>query len=295
MSVKVWIPATIANFGAGFDVFGAAIEGLGDMIEIEPSDETIILVDGYEVPQDPEKNVAAVAARAFMRLVGEEQEFRMHIYKGIRPGSGLGSSGASSLGGAFAMARLLGIEDDAKIIKAATEGEKVASGMPHGDNVVPAYYGGFIILNSLEPLDVIKLPLDFELVIILPHVQIKTEYARKILPEAIPIGNAVLNVSNAASFIANIKEGNLRDACRYMEDYIAFPYRRILMPWFVAAKNAALEAGAYNLSVSGSGPALFAIGENLSDVGRAVKEVLEDMNIESEFFVTRLGGGVRCI
>ncbi len=151
--MRIRVPATIANFGPGFDVFGVGIGGEPyDELKFVESDEWEIEVEGYDVPTDG-RNVAVVAARALATLVGEELYLRMKLRKEIRPRSGLGSSGgASSLAGALAAARVLGIEDDGLIIKAALAGEEAASGSAHGgDNVVPAYYGDFTIIESLNP------------------------------------------------------------------------------------------------------------------------------------------------
>ncbi len=294
-AVKVWAPATIANFGPGFDVFGTSLNALGDVVELRESDELRVEVTGATVPLQPEKNVASVAAMSLAKMWGEEFSFHMRIEKGIRPGSGLGSSGASSLAGALAMARFLGVEDDELILKAALEGEKIASGSAHGDNVVPAYYGGFVIVNSLEPLDIVKMGVSLKLVVILPEVSISTEKARKLLPEKIPLRHAVKNISLASSLILSLLEGDTQDAARYLEDYLAFPYRQILYPWFHRIRKAAMDAGAYNIFISGSGPALFALGEDLREIGEAVKEEFESMGIESEYYVTRTGGRAKCI
>jgi len=293
--IRVKVPATIANFGPGYDVFGAAITALHDIVEIELSDIPEVIVEGYKVPQEPLKNVAYVAARALLQQYGMDDEIRMRIRKGIRPGSGLGSSGASSLGGAFAAAKLLGTEEGEKIIKAALEGERVASGTRHGDNVVPAYYGGFTIVNSTEPLDVVRMDMKLSLVVILPLLEINTGEARKQVPREIPVEHASRNIALASSLIVALISGDLAAAGRYLEDYIAFPYRRPLYPWFQDAKNAALDADAYNLMISGSGPAMFAIGENLCDVGRAVVEQLKSRGIDAEYYVTEIGGGAECI
>ncbi len=294
-SVKLFVPATIANFGPGFDVFGTSVNEIGDVIELQERDEIVVKVEGYKVPIEPERNAASVAAMAVMELAKEYTGFRMIVKKGIRPGGGLGSSGASALGGALAMAKLLGIEDDELIIKAALKGEFIASGEPHGDNIVPAYYGGFTILNSLEPLDVVRIDYSTKVAIILPEVVVNTRRAREILPRRIPRENAVKNIALASSLLFFLLRGDLRRASRYLEDRIAFPYRRVFYPWFDRIRRAVMDAGAYGIFISGSGPALFILGEDLEHVAKVAQEEFASMQIRSDFFVSQTGGRAKCI
>ncbi|AFK22586.1 homoserine kinase [Pyrococcus sp. ST04] len=290
--MKVYAPATIANFGPGFDVFGMAIERPGDEIIAKESDDFSIEVIGYSVPAD-DNNVALVAAKALFKLAGVEGGVRIKLKKGIRPRSGLGSSGASSLGGAVVAARILGIEDDALIIKAALEGEKKASGSPHGDNVIPSYYGGFTIIESLDPLRVHGIDISIKVAMVLPEVEVPTSEARKVLPKKIPIRDAVRNIAMASSLVLALKEGDLETVGRLLDDHIALPYRKALMPWFERVREAALNAGAYGVTVSGSGPAMFAVGENPREIAKAMGEAFEELGIKSEYWVTKTGRGAK--
>ncbi|NJE07482.1 homoserine kinase [Thermococcus sp. M39] len=293
--MKVSAPATIANFGPGFDVFGLCLDEPKDIIEVKESDEVIVEVDGFNVPEEPEKNVASVSALALLKMLKAEIGFKMKVKKGIRPKSGLGSSGASALGGALAMAKLLGIEDKELIIKAALEGERIASGSAHGDNVVPSLFGGFTILKSLSPLEVFKLDVNFKLVIVLPEVEVSTKKARAILPRYVPLSDAVRNLALASALISALKEGDLKKAGKLLDDYLAIPYRKLLMPWFDKVRKAALESGAYGVSLSGSGPSMFALGEDLRNIGKAMVEAFENEGIRAEYFITKVGGGARCL
>ncbi|AAL81178.1 homoserine kinase [Pyrococcus furiosus DSM 3638] len=290
--MKVYAPATIANFGPGFDVFGLAIETPRDTVIAKESDDFRIEVEGYKVPENDE-NVALVAAKALFKLVGEEGGIYLKLKKGIRPKSGLGSSGASSIAGAVAAARILGVEDDEIIIRAALEGERKASGSPHGDNVVPSYYGNFTIVESLNPLRVHNIEVDFKVVVILPSVEVPTSEARKVLPKKVPLKDAVKNIALASSLVLALKEGNLEEVGRLLEDHLALPYRLSLVPWFPKVKEAAKEAGAYGVMISGSGPAVFALGENLKEIGKAMKEAFESFGIEAEYWVTKVGRGAK--
>lgn len=288
--MKVRVHATIANFGPGFDVFGVGIGEPYDELSFRESSEWEIRVKGHDVPADV-RNTAVVAARALAEMVGENIALKMELKKGIRPRSGLGSSGASSLAGALAMARVLGVEDERLILRAAMEGERAASGSAHGDNVVPAYYGDFTIIESYEPLRVQRIPVDFEVVAVLPAVEIPTSEARRVLPPKIPLKDAVRNIALASSLVLALKENDLKAVGRLLDDRIALPYRRRLMPWYDRARKAALEAGAYGFSVSGSGPAVFAVGGDVAQIGKAVAEAFEEFGIEVDVYVTKAGRG----
>ena len=293
--MKVSAPATIANFGPGFDVFGLCLDEPRDIIKIKESDEIEVKVEGFNVPEDPEKNVASISALALLKMLKAETGFKMKIRKGIRPKSGLGSSGASAIGGALALAKLLGVENRELIIKAALEGEKAASGSAHGDNIVPSLFGGFTILKSLSPLEVFKLDVSFKLVIVLPEVEVSTKRAREILPRYIPLSDAVRNLALASALISALKEGDIEKVGKLLDDYLAIPYRKPLMPWFDNVRKAALESGAYGVSLSGSGPAMFALGENLRNIGKVMVEAFENEGIRAEYFITKVGGGAKCL
>jgi len=288
--MKVRVHATIANFGPGFDVFGVGIGEPHDELSFRESSEWEIRVKGHEVPADG-RNVAVVSAKALAEMAGGNIALRMKLRKGIRPRSGLGSSGASSLAGALAMARVLGVEDERLILRAAMEGERVASGSAHGDNVVPAYYGDFTVIESYEPLRVWRIPVDFDVVAVLPAVEIPTSEARRVLPPKIPLKDAVRNIALASSLVLALKENDLKAVGRLLDDRIALPYRKKLMPWYDVARKAALEAGAYGFSVSGSGPAVFAVGEDVAQIGKAVAEAFEGFGIEVDVYVTKAGRG----
>ena len=288
--MRVRVHATIANFGPGFDVFGVGIGEPYDELSFRESDEWVIEVKGYEVPDD-DSNVAVIAAKALASIVGEELALKMELRKGIRPKSGLGSSGASSLAGALAAAKVLDVENDSLILRAAMEGERAASGSAHGDNVVPAYYGDFTVIESYEPLRIHRIPVDFDVVAVLPSVEIPTSEARRVLPQKIPREDAIKNVALAASLVIALGEGDLRAVGRLLDDRIALPYRKSLMPWYGRVRKAALDSGAYGFSVSGSGPAVFAIGEDVAQIGKAVKEAFGEMGIDAHVHITKAGRG----
>ena len=145
--IKVFCPATIANLSCGFDVLGVALDSVGDEMLVRKSSEKgirITKIEGQELPLDTKKNVAGVAGLALLNAVGYKEGFEIEIYKKIKPGSGIGSSAASSAGAVWAINKLLGAPfTKLELVQFAMQGEKLASNVAHADNVAPAIYGGF--------------------------------------------------------------------------------------------------------------------------------------------------------
>ncbi|MHC1605600.1 MAG: homoserine kinase [Candidatus Methanofastidiosia archaeon] len=291
---KIKSPATVANFGPGFDVFGVALEAPCDIIEVEIcEDESSIEVINYDLPTEIDKNVASFAAKFLFEKRGIVTNFKMTVEKGIRPASGMGSSGASSVGGAFAAAALLGKVNDQDIIFAAVEGERLSSGNPHGDNVVPSYFGGFTSIVSLYPLNVVRIyPEGLNIVVVLPDVNVSTKDARGVLPGKVPIEDAVANVSKASYLIYSLMKKEYQNLGTALNDRLSVPYRKKLVPGYEEAEKAALDSGAIGFSISGSGPAVFAIvDENANEVADAIGEVFFNRGIKCDYFTSKVGKG----
>lgn len=191
-------PATIANFGPGFDSFGLCLESPRDRISIRrlPRSEYRLKVLGkHKLPSDPMENTASYAAIKLAELCGcRDVGFSMTVSKGMKPGSGLGSSAASSAGGAVAMATILGVRSKEMILEAAAMGEELVAGSRHFDNVSAAIYGGFTIVSDLKTRTVLQIrPPRFRIVVALPEISIETKSAREILPSSVAIADAVCN------------------------------------------------------------------------------------------------------
>lgn len=272
--VKVFAPATVANVACGFDIFGFALEQPGDQIVARLTDAPGVLIeaitgDGGKLPIHPQKNTAGVSVLKMIEHLGIKRGLELEIHKGIPLGSGLGSSGASSAASVTALNALLEYPlTPQELIPFAMEGERIACGSPHADNVAPALLGGFVLIRSYHPLDVVSIPcqLDLYCSILLPAIEIKTEEARKILPKAIPLELLVKQTGNVAGLVAGMVQGNDDLFSRSLRDEIVEPIRSTLIPGFAAIKHAALSAGAMGCSISGSGPALFALS-NSSEIG----------------------------
>src|SRR4051812_18933432 len=226
--VTVHAPATVSNVVCGFDCLGFAIGEPSDIITLRRISEPTVRIinkDDYGLPTEPSGNVAGVALLAMLREMDGSSGFEVEITKGIRPGSGIGSSSASSSGAVVAANHLLGRPfTNAELVAFAMEGEKLASGAKHADNVAPCIFGGFTLVRSLDPLDIVSLthPPLFATVIH-PQIEVKTSDARAILPTSVPLADAVRNWSNLGAFVAGLANGDYELISRSMVDVIVEP------------------------------------------------------------------------
>ena len=295
-SVRVHAPATVSNVVCGFDCLGFALAEPYDEVAVRKIDEPVIRishVDGFGLPTDPEKNVAGVALRAMLDAIDAEIGFEVEITKNIKPGSGIGSSSASSCGAVVAANHLLGDRfSKLELANFAMEGEKLASGARHADNVAPCIVGGFTLVRSTDPLDIV--PLTFPplvAVVIHPQIEIKTADARAILPKQVPLAHAIAQWSNLGSLVAALASGDLELLARSMEDRIVEPVRKSLIPKFDEVKQASLAAGALGGGISGSGPSMFmlcrdqATAESVQD---AMARVYDTTGIDFQIYVSEI-------
>ena len=298
---EVTSPATIANFGPGFDSFGLCLESPVDRISISVEDDGRVSVSiggGYDLPEEPGKNCSSYAASKLAEISGHGgQGFNMTVAKGMKPGSGIGSSAASSVGGALAMAALLGIDDRELVLEAAAMGEELVSGTKHYDNVAAALYGGFTAVSDPRAHRVLQLrPPEFSVVVLLPDIIVETRKARAVLPAKVPIEDAVYNMSLASGLIDAMARRDLEGVCAHLDDKLSLPYRKALVPGYDSVREQALKSGALGVSLAGSGPAIFAITSesNAHELKSAMAQALSDSSgIGSESFVTVPGNGAK--
>ena len=277
--LEIFSPATIANISCGFDVLGCCLEAIGDTMRIRKTGERgirIRTITGEELPMDPKKNVAGAAIQALLDAIPEEPEFgiELDIHKRIKPGSGIGSSAASAAGAVFGANELLGRPFSRnELIPFAAEGERLACGAPIADNVAPALLGGFTLVQSSEPLRVLQLPSPENLyaTIIHPQIEIKTADARAILPEKIPLKDAVRQWANVGALVHALHENDLDLFSDSLHDFVVEPHRSKLIPRFDEVKEKALENGALGCGISGSGPSIYAFSKN--------KEIAESLSV----------------
>jgi len=293
-------PATIANFGPGFDSFGLCLQSPRDTISIRrlPAGKRVVKILGkHRLPTNPDKNTASYAATKLVELCGcDDTGFSMTVRKGMKPGSGLGSSAASSAGGALAMATLLNLKNKEMILEAAAMGEELVSGSRHFDNVAAALYGGFTVVSDLKKRTVIQLrPPRFQIVVVLPDISVETRRARDILPRTVPMEHAVSNVGLASGMMHAMIKRNVRQIGAYLDDRLALPYRSALIPGYECVRDAAVKAGAYGVSIGGSGPAVFAITQgNAQRIRKAMVGAFKtDAKLGSVSFITVPGTGAK--
>ena len=278
--IRVLAPATVANVVCGFDCLGFALENPFDEMTVRRINEKTVRIinrDDFGLPTDPEKNVAGVALTAMLARAEADFGIEVEITKHIKPGSGIGSSAASSCGAVVAANRLLGDRfSKLELVEFAMEGEKLASGA-HADNVAPCIFGGFTLVRSTDPVDIVSL--DFPplfATVIHPQIEIKTAEARAILPTDVSLKTAIRQWGNLGSLVAALAQGDYGLISRSMEDFIVEPVRKSLVPKFDEVKSASLAAGSLGGGISGSGPSVFMLSET-NQIALDVEAAMNDV------------------
>jgi len=285
--VRVAAPATVANIGPGFDVLGLALEGPCDEVCAEVSDDGIVtLVDitGDEglLPRDAKKNCVGAAAQAVLDRFGEPgMGIRLWLHKGLSAGSGLGSSAASSVAAAVATAAVIDPAiERSQLLDATREGERLATGSPHPDNVAPCLLGGLIacVVRQGEAIETMRLPVaqGILLVTVTPEIHIPTEAGRAVMPSSYVLEDVVANMSRVAGLVAGFASGDMAQIGSCLEDRMATPYRKSLIPGYDGVMEAAYAAGAVGGGISGAGPTVFAMTDD-----RAVAESMGVAMVEA--------------
>ena len=303
--IKIFCPATIANLSCGFDVLGLCLATAGDEMIIRKSDikgVRITKIVGADLPMETENNVAGVAALAMLEEVETEFGFEIEIYKHIKAGSGIGSSAASSAGAVFGINELLGQPFTRKeLVKFAMQGEKLASGNAHADNVAPALLGGFTLVRCSDPLDIIKIesPSELYATVVHPQIELKTSDARSVLKQTVSLKSAITQWGNVGGLVAGLYTQDYELIGRSLHDEIIEPIRSMLIPGFDLIKQTAYENGALGSGISGSGPSIFALSkgkENAYKIAKAMSAVYEEMNLPYEIHVSKVNDeGIKII
>ena len=294
-SVKITAPATVANLVCGFDVLGMALSDPYDEIEMKLNNENsqirIVHTDVYNLSTDPAKNVIGAALKAMQEEGGVGFGFDVTIRKNIKPGSGLGSSAASSAGAVVAANRLFNDKFSKEdLVRFAMHGEKLASGVKHADNIAPCIYGGITLIRAIHPLDIV--PLSFpplHVAVVHPQIEVKTSDARQILRKEVQLKDAIRQWGNIAGLVAGFINGDYSLIGRSLEDVIIEPVRSILIPGFYELKQRAKEAGALGGGISGSGPSIFMLCETenvAKDVEKEMQLIFDQIGIEYKTYVS---------
>ena len=292
-NIKVRVPATSANLGAGFDVFGIALEIPFDIIEVKKSQKIEIIVKGKgseHIPTSVGKNTAGIVASIL------EKPVKITIHRGIPLSSGLGSSAAPAAGVAFALNELYGLGlSGEELVRIAAEGEKAVAGVAHADNVAPAIYGGFVIVHDDKVISL--MPKNIGIVAVHPDIVVSTRKARAILPENISLKNASFNTGSAASMVVGMVKGDIELIGKSLKNKVIEERRSRLIKGYEKVKTAALGAGASGVTISGSGPTMIAVCrmEEREEIAEATIQAFKASGVKSEAFITTIGKGAEIL
>lgn len=294
--IGIHAPATVANMVCGFDILGFALDNPYDEMEMQLLNEPLIRIinnDEYNLPVDPEKNVAGAALLAMMEKLDNSVGFEVTIKKNIKPGSGIGSSAASSAGAVVGANFLLGNPFcNRELVEFAMCGEQVASGVKHADNITPCILGGVTLIRSTDPLDIISLSApDLYVTVVHPQIEVKTENARKILKQSVDLKAAIKQWGNVGGVVAGLLKKDYDLLGRSLEDVIIEPVRSILIPGFDAIKQNCKAVGALGGGISGSGPSVFMLSKDkktAEEVERVMGEIYSDLDIDYHTYVTSI-------
>lgn len=300
-NVSAFAPASVANVCCGFDIMGFAVDDAGDKVSVSQDSTNefpeIILSGkyGHLISPDKDKNTAGVAISAFLKHIGRsDQSFKIELQKNLPLGSGLGSSASSSVAAVIAINHLFGSPLTAKeLLPFAMEGERIACGSAHADNVAPSLLGGFVLINNYEPLEVTSLdcPDNLYCAVVHPQVELHTNDARKIMDKDIPLTTAIKQCANVAGFVSGLWKQDPQLIGRCMEDLFAEPKRTQLIPGFQKVKREALKAGAIGCGISGSGPSVFALcigKDNAQKAAEGMQYAFNEMYLDSEIYISSL-------
>lgn len=297
-SISVFAPATVANVVCGFDVLGFAVNEPGDEVVMRVTGKPGITIskitgDNGRLPLDPAKNTVSVSVLHYLQSIGRSDiGLDIELHKKMPIGSGLGSSSASTVAGLFAIKTLLGDDTDpVHLLPFAMKGEEMACGHGHADNVAPALLGGFVLIRSYEPLDVIRLPHPAGLycAIVFPDVDVPTREARQIIRNKINMKDAVTQWGNIAGLVSGLFMQDIDLIGRSMKDILVEPVRSMLIPDFYRMREMAMELGAVSFGISGSGPSVFAFTrdeETARRITQKLQQHLTSLQIGSNSYVS---------
>lgn len=297
--IRVYAPSSVSNVGPGFDIFGFALDCPGDEVTLRKSKNKNVLItkiigDEGKLSYDIKKNTATIALLSLLKKVDYKKGLEIEIKKNIPIGGGLGSSAASACASVFAANELLNLKFSAKdLIEFALAGEKYASGSYHCDNVAPSLLGGFILARSCSTKDIIsvEVPKNLVVTVLSPSIEIKTQEARDILPKKVPLDLAVKQSANTAALLFGFLHNNINIIKDSLRDYLIEPYRAKLIPNYHEVIDSAKNEGAIGCGISGSGPAIFALSDDMEiakKVGYAMKSVYQSLHIESCVYTSKI-------
>jgi len=294
-TICAFAPATIGNVNVGFDVLGLTLSTIGDKVELSTNNtgenKITEIKNGPDLPFEADKNCCTVVVRNMQERLGRYLGVNVKINKGFASGSGLGSSSASSAAAAFAFNELLDKPyKKEELVAFAAEGERIASGSAHFDNVAPAILGGMVLVHDK---DFVRLPLPENLYVVslFLNIKINTSDARSILKNSVPLNILSKQVANMGAFVASLYQQDIAMFSRSLNDFAIEPIRKLLIPGFDEMKQQALQNNALTFGISGSGPSVFAITQNKKDalnINLCLQEICHDSGIQTQSYVEPL-------
>jgi len=299
-SVKVFAPATVANVVCGYDVLGFAVNAPGDEVIMRVRDKPGVVItkitgDDGRLPLSAEKNTVSASVQHYLKHIGREDVgLEIELHKKMPIGSGLGSSSASTVAGLFAVNAIFDNQlTNRELVPFAMRGEELACGYGHADNVAPALMGGFVLIRSYEPLDIIRLPHPegMHAAIVYPEVDVPTKDARQMIRSKVLLKDAVTQWGNVAGLVSGLFTNDYDLIGRSMKDVLVEPVRSILIPDFDYMKSVALDTGAIGFGISGSGPSVFALtkdADTAHQITQKLQQHLGKIAINSLAFVSEV-------
>ncbi len=297
--VCAFAPASIGNVSVGFDCLGLALERPGDIVTVEKGnnpglDLIEISGDDGKLPKMVEKNVVGVVIQKMLDDLGRKEDLAIRLIKGLPLQSGMGSSASSSVAAAVAANAYLGKPfTNMELVPYAMEGERLACGAAHADNVAPSLLGGITLIRSNNPLDIVQLdyPGNLYCAVVHPDVAVATRDARAVIPQSIETDLSVKQSAHLGAFVAALYKGDWELIARSMVDLIAEPKRKDLLAYFDEVKSAGLKAGALACGISGSGPTIFALckgKKNAEKIAMTMANVYDEHKIKNECYVSKV-------
>lgn len=304
--ITAFAPATVANMICGYDILGCAVDGMGDEVSVwlNGASENKFELQSHqpELQQlPPEKNVAFAMVKMLQDAAGHRQGITVSLKKNMPLNSGMGSSSASTAAALVATNALLGNPfNTQQLLTFAVEGERLACGHAHADNVAPALMGGIVLVKSNHPLEVVALPVPqhWHVALVHPEVDVPTRLARQILKQHIPLKTAVQQSGYLAGFMAGLFLHNDELVKRSLHDVMVTPHRAALIPCFYEMQKKALQHHALGFGISGSGPSVFALctdAQQAASILIQLKEILTNHDVSCSGFTSAIGRGARLI
>ncbi len=296
--VTAFAPATVGNVGIGFDILGHTVKAVGDRVTARRTVEkgiriTAITGSSVDLPLQAEKNTAGMSLVSMAGALALPYGIEISIDKGIPLGSGLGGSAASAVAAVVAANALLDEPlTKLELLKFAMQGEAVASGSVHVDNIAPSLFGGLVLTVGIDHprTKQIPVPPSVRCVLVHPHMFMSTREARRILRKTVDLSDLVWQTANLAGFLSGCYTNDLAMIRDAFEDVIIEPQRAPLIPGFKAVKQAAMSNGALGCSISGAGPTVFAWCEEhyAEGIRASMVEVFAEHNLATDHWVSAI-------